>query len=152
MKNWKHSGWPPDEQPIEVEINRVYKAEAAHRLPDLPVGHKCGNLHGHSYKITVSISDRRKSDWQTVWMDDQCYPWILDFAELDDLFKPYIDRWLDHDYLNDSVTPYPTSENLAAILLYDLTNLLSEHYPTLRLNRVTVSETDRSSATASWTT
>jgi 6-pyruvoyltetrahydropterin/6-carboxytetrahydropterin synthase len=30
-------------------IFKVFTIEAAHRLPYLPTGHKCGRLHGHTF-------------------------------------------------------------------------------------------------------
>lgn len=33
-----------------MELFREFTFEAAHRLPAVPDGHKCGRLHGHSYR------------------------------------------------------------------------------------------------------
>lgn len=32
-------------------IGKRFMFEAAHHLPDLPEGHKCARLHGHSYTV-----------------------------------------------------------------------------------------------------
>ena len=29
--------------------------EAAHHLPEVPAAHKCSNVHGHSYRVRVTI-------------------------------------------------------------------------------------------------
>ena len=29
--------------------------EAAHRLPNVPAGHKCARLHGHSFRVEVHV-------------------------------------------------------------------------------------------------
>jgi 6-pyruvoyltetrahydropterin/6-carboxytetrahydropterin synthase len=34
-----------------MEIFEEYTFEAAHRLPNVPAGHKCERLHGHSYRV-----------------------------------------------------------------------------------------------------
>jgi 6-pyruvoyltetrahydropterin/6-carboxytetrahydropterin synthase len=34
-----------------MDIFKVFSIEAAHRLPNLPAGHKCSRLHGHSFRI-----------------------------------------------------------------------------------------------------
>lgn len=36
-----------------VRVWRRYTLHAAHRLPYVPVGHKCGRMHGHSFAIVV---------------------------------------------------------------------------------------------------
>ena len=41
-----------------MEIFKVFTIEAAHRLPHVLAGHKCGRLHGHSFHIEVHVKDR----------------------------------------------------------------------------------------------
>ena len=38
-----------------MEIFRVFQIEAAHYLPNVPEGHKCRRLHGHSFRIEVRV-------------------------------------------------------------------------------------------------
>ncbi|CAM5715830.1 hypothetical protein SVIOM74S_09446 [Streptomyces violarus] len=38
-----------------MEIFREFTFEAAHRLPNVPEGHECARLHGHSYKVVVHV-------------------------------------------------------------------------------------------------
>ena len=86
-----------------MEIFKEFMVEAAHRLPNVHPGHKCGRLHGHSFKITVYITGR---------VDPQS-GWIMDFADLKEAFQPIFDR-LDHHYLNEvDGLENPTSEVLA---------------------------------------
>jgi 6-pyruvoyltetrahydropterin/6-carboxytetrahydropterin synthase len=73
-----------------VEIFREFTFEAAHRLPNVPVGHKCARLHGHSYRVEVHVTGDV----------DPATGWFMDFAELKSAFKPLHDQ-LDHYYLND---------------------------------------------------
>ncbi|HEX8868839.1 MAG TPA: 6-carboxytetrahydropterin synthase QueD [Lentzea sp.] len=86
-----------------MEIFREFTFEAAHRLPNVPEGHKCARLHGHSYRVEVHVSgdvDTRAG-------------WVMDFGDLKKAFVP-IDAELDHRYLNDVPgLENPTSENLA---------------------------------------
>jgi 6-pyruvoyltetrahydropterin/6-carboxytetrahydropterin synthase len=86
-----------------VEIFKVFHIDAAHRLPDVPSGHKCAQLHGHSFRIEVHIKgpvNPRPG-------------WVTDFADIARAFQPLHDQ-LDHNYLNDiEGLNNPTSENLA---------------------------------------
>lgn len=86
-----------------MEIFRVFTVEAAHRLPNVPAGHKCSRLHGHSFRIEVHVGGPV----------DAVTGWVMDFADLKRAFAPTFDR-LDHHYLNDiEGLENPTSENLA---------------------------------------
>ncbi len=77
--------------------------EAAHHLPNVPEGHKCGRLHGHSFLVRIYV--KGPVDPKTGW--------VIDFAEIKRAFKPIYDR-LDHYYLNDiEGLENPTSEVLA---------------------------------------
>jgi 6-pyruvoyltetrahydropterin/6-carboxytetrahydropterin synthase len=87
-----------------MEIFKEFTLEAAHRLPNVPPGHKCARLHGHSFRIAVYVAGPLGSDTG----------WVLDFADLKAAFAP-IDAQLDHHYLNDVPgLENPTSEHLAA--------------------------------------
>ena len=86
-----------------MEIFKIFKIEAAHRLPNVPADHKCYRLHGHSFQIDIYVSGE---------VDEQT-GWIIDFAEIKAAFKPLFEQ-LDHHYLNEiEGLENPTSENLA---------------------------------------
>ena len=36
---------------VATTIWKEFTIEAAHRLPNVPEGHKCARLHGHSFRI-----------------------------------------------------------------------------------------------------
>jgi 6-pyruvoyltetrahydropterin/6-carboxytetrahydropterin synthase len=38
-----------------MEIFKVFKFDAAHRLPNVRQGHKCSKLHGHSFRVEIQI-------------------------------------------------------------------------------------------------
>jgi 6-pyruvoyltetrahydropterin/6-carboxytetrahydropterin synthase len=78
--------------------------EAAHRLPNAPAGHKCGRLHGHSYRVAIHVEGP---------VDDHA-GWVTDFADIKGAFAP-LHAVLDHTYLNEvEGLDNPTSERLAA--------------------------------------
>ena len=39
-----------------MDIFKVFTIEAAHRLPNVPDGHKCARLHGHSFRVELHVS------------------------------------------------------------------------------------------------
>ena len=86
-----------------MEIYKEFQIEAAHKLPNVPPGHKCARLHGHSFYIKIGVSGPLEKDLD----------WVLDFADLKAAFMPLYEQ-LDHNYLNDiEGLENPTSENLA---------------------------------------
>lgn len=86
-----------------MEIFKEFVFEAAHHLPNVPQGHKCARLHGHSFHITLYVSGEV----------DKTMGWIVDFADIKKAFQPIYDQ-LDHYYLNEiEGLENPTSENIA---------------------------------------
>jgi len=86
-----------------MQIYKSYTFESAHMLPNVPCGHQCGNLHGHSYKLTVYVEGEISKEMG----------WVIDFDQISTAVKPLINQ-LDHSYLNDiEGLENPTSENLA---------------------------------------
>ena len=86
-----------------MDIFKEFTLESAHRLPNVPAGHKCGRVHGHSFRIEVHVSGP---------LGDTT-GWVMDFADIKAAFAP-IDAMLDHHYLNDVPgLENPTSEHLA---------------------------------------
>lgn len=81
--------------------------EAAHRLDELPDGHKCSRLHGHSYTVEVTVTAGNLTS----------PGFVVDFAELAPL-GDYLKKAADHRVLNEVFGFQPTSENLARHL-YD---------------------------------
>lgn len=121
---------------VITSIARTFTAECAHRLPHVPTGHKCGRLHGHSYRFEIEVSGR----------PDPTLGWLVDFAHIDEVVKTMVVSKLDHHYLNEiEGLENPTSELLA----WWIWQRLSVYgWPAgIWLSRVTVGETCRSSAT-----
>jgi 6-pyruvoyltetrahydropterin/6-carboxytetrahydropterin synthase len=86
-----------------MDVFREFTFEAAHRLPHVPSGHKCGRLHGHSFRVEVHVAGPV----------DVVTGMVIDFAEIKAAFAPIHDC-LDHNFLNEVPgLDNPTSENLA---------------------------------------
>lgn len=87
----------------EVEIWKEFGFESAHLLPHVPQGHKCGRLHGHSFRVRVALRG----------VPDERTGWLMDFADLKKAWEPLHDI-LDHRYLNEIPgLENPTSEVMA---------------------------------------
>ena len=86
-----------------MEIYVSLSFDAAHFLPNVPEGHRCGNLHGHTFVTEIYASGDV----------DANSGWVIDFGDLKAIAKPVIAQ-LDHNYLNDiEGLSNPTSENIA---------------------------------------
>ena len=108
-----------------MDIFKEFTFEAAHRLPNVPPGHKCGRLHGHSFRVELHL--RGPVDRETGW--------VRDFADIKTAFQTIYDQ-LDHHFLNEvEGLTNPTSENLARWIWREVRPRL----PTL--SRVVVRET-----------
>lgn len=114
-----------------MEIFREFTFEAAHHLPNVPEGHKCARLHGHSYKVIVHVEAPVEPE----------SGWVMDFGDLKKAFKP-LEARLDHYYLNDiEGLENPTSEVLARWIWERLKPTLPD------LSALTVRETCTSGCT-----
>lgn len=86
-----------------MEIYKTFTFEAAHLLPNVPPGHKCERLHGHSFRVELRVEGKV----------GEPSGWVMDFADLEAAFEPIL-AVLDHHYLNEiEGLENPTSEVLA---------------------------------------
>ncbi len=83
-------------------IYKQFTFDSAHFLPNVPDGHKCREMHGHTYHLTLYI--------EGAVLDKE--GWVLDFGDIKALMKPVLDT-LDHHLLNN----IPGLENPTAELL-----------------------------------
>lgn len=91
------------EAALQTRIGRTYRFEAAHYLPLVPEGHRCRNLHGHNYRVTIVLHGK---------LDGRGF--VKDFAEIDSVVEPLIAQ-VDHRLLNDvEGLENPTAEIIAA--------------------------------------
>lgn len=109
----------------QLEIWKEFTFEAAHLLPNVPEGHKCGRLHGHSFLVRITLRGHAGATTG----------WVMDFADLKTAWKP-LDALLDHRYLNEIPgLENPTSERLSIWIWERLSHTLPQ------LFEVTVRET-----------
>ena len=84
---------------MRTSISHLFRFEAAHQLPWHPG--KCRALHGHSYRLLVTVSGPVGP--QGV---------VLDFADLRRIVEREVIVRYDHRYLNDMMDN-PTAELIA---------------------------------------
>ena len=85
-----------------MNVFKTFTIEAARSLPNLPDGHPCKNIHGHSFKITITVTGNV----------DNKTGFVMDFGDIDETFNPLLSK-LDHSYLNDiEGLENPSSENV----------------------------------------
>lgn len=108
-----------------MQIHKIFQLESAHRLPNVPPGHKCSRVHGHSFRIEIHVEGPLHAS----------LGWVMDFADIKSAFQPLFDI-LDHRYLNDiEGLENPTSEHLAVWIWDRLKPVLPA------LSRVVIHET-----------
>jgi 6-pyruvoyltetrahydropterin/6-carboxytetrahydropterin synthase len=96
---------------MRVELTKEFHFEAAHRLPMVPPEHKCHRLHGHSFRIEVTVAGEV----------DEATGWLVDYADISDAVAPIVRDELDHRTLNDvSGLENATSEVLCGWLWHRL--------------------------------
>lgn len=107
-----------------AHVWRRYRFQAAHQLPNVPEGHKCGRMHGHGFEVIVHANQ-----------DLESRALSIDYDYIDSLWKP-IHAELDYRCLNDVPgLSNPTSEIIASWIWSRLAPVLAE------LSWITVYET-----------
>ena len=91
-----------------MKIVQAFTFEAAHFLPRVPETHRCRRLHGHSYRVELTLEG--PVDPETGF--------VTDFFDLERAFGPVLAK-LDHHCLNEiDGLDNPTAEHIA-IWVYD---------------------------------
>jgi 6-pyruvoyltetrahydropterin/6-carboxytetrahydropterin synthase len=86
-----------------MKVTQSFTFEAAHFLPKVSAGHRCRNMHGHSYRIDLQLEG--PVDPETGF--------VIDFFAIEAAFNPVLGS-LDHHILNEVAgLENPTAENIA---------------------------------------
>ena len=89
---------------MRARLTKDFTFEAAQTLPNAPDGHKCKLMHGHSFKVEISVEGEV----------DPEVGWVYDHALISRAMTPLLER-IDHSYLNEvDGLENPTIENMAA--------------------------------------
>jgi len=108
-------------------VSKRFQFEAGHLIPGHPT---CGTAHGHSFAFEVTVKGPLRENGM-----------VIDFKELKNALKEFIDTKLDHCFLNDTVSPMPTAEVLSLVLFDELEQYLEKHHHGVLAYSVTVWET-----------
>ena len=107
-----------------AHVWRRFRFQAAHQLPHVPPGHKCGRMHGHGFEVILHAN-------QDLGSRDIG----IDYDYLEEMWAPF-QAQLNYHCLNEiDGLGNPTSENLAAWIWARTKPLLPE------LSWITVFET-----------
>lgn len=145
-----------------VSVTRHVEFEAAHLLQGY--NGKCCNLHGHSYKLEVTISCPESRRQQNN------FNFVMDFKKLDKILNDYVP---DHAFITNVcnekgtadydlaqvVESYnmrifkmlcpPSAENMVVVFAKDIQALIDEEFPNMRytVDKIYLWETTDSYAT-----
>jgi len=115
---------------MPTRITKSFTLDAAHWLPNVPEGHKCGRLHGHTYKIIISVEGDVTPDTG----------WIVDYNEIKAAFEPLLAE-MDHFCLNEIPgLENPTAEVMAEWIFKKIRKTLPQ------VSDITVCETPTTEA------
>ncbi len=117
------------------ELKILTHFAAAHQLR--MVSKQCENLHGHNWKVEVSVAGEELNSWGV----------LIDFGELKAHVNDIIET-LDHKFLNelDFFNGNPSSESIAVYIAKSLSEKLSG-ITGIKVHRVTTWESEDACAT-----
>ena len=107
-------------------VYKKFNIESARSIPKLPKTHPCHHIHGHSFKIIISVKGPVNKQ----------NGFVTDFQDIDDAFSPF-KKELDHSYLNNiEGLQNPTSENICIWIWDKIQSSLPNIY------KIEIKETD----------
>ncbi len=95
-----------------ISVTKIFTFDSAHRLENYDGD--CKNLHGHTYKLEVTVTG--KPDYRGM---------VVDFNDLKKITKEKIIDKLDHKYLNEIFTFNTTCENMVIWIFNELNNAIN---------------------------
>lgn len=140
----------------KIRITKQFSFETGHAL--YGYDGKCRNVHGHSYKLSVTVIGEPISD-----TDNVKYGMVIDFGDLKKIVKSEIVDQFDHATVFNKNTPHielakelkdrghhvilveyqPTSENM----VIDFSQKINKHLPDhIKLHSLKLQETETSFA------
>jgi 6-pyruvoyltetrahydropterin/6-carboxytetrahydropterin synthase len=84
----------------QAQVWRRYVFQSAHRLPNVPAGHKCGRMHGHGFEVVVQARADEGVDYDrldAVWAplhDALHYACLNELAGLENPTSEMMSSWI----------------------------------------------------------
>lgn len=123
-----------------VELTKTFEFDSAHYLEEH--SGKCRMLHGHRYKLEVTVTGPVKS----VEPGRSDSGMIIDFGVLKEYVRDAILLVCDHEFLNDAFE-YTTAEVMVCTMFGWLRTELAQNEPDVTLVQLRLWETPTSYAT-----
>lgn len=99
---------------MKIRVSKEFTFNSAHYLKNYQGD--CKKLHGHTYKLIVTIEDSINKETGMV----------IDFNKLSRIVKEEVVNKIDHELLNE-IWENPTAENMAETIFNSLSKLLPVH-------------------------
>ena len=124
----------------KVYATKRFHFEACHHLP----GHsgKCANIHGHSYKLEVTVCSVKVLNVRGLTPDANM---VMDFSNIKAIVNAAVVNKYDHQDLN-KFFDMPTAEQMVVSMYHDIKQALAD-YDNVVLEEVKLWETEDSFAT-----
>lgn len=123
-----------------VYITKRFTFEACHHLPNY--NGKCANVHGHSYKLEVTVSAEKNF---TMGHSSPYNNMVIDFSTLKSIVNAEVVNKYDHKDLNEFFA-MPTAEIMVVEMFEDIRSKLNDMFDFVRLEEVKLWETEDSYA------
>lgn len=101
-----------------IKLTKIFMFDSAHFLPEHKG--KCSAMHGHSYKLEVTVARANKLLISGGSSDGM----VIDFFDLNVVVKDEVINKIDHKILNDIYPFRTTAENVADHIFDVLTEKL----------------------------
>ncbi len=93
---------------MNCRITKSFRFDAAHWLPEVPDGHKCKRLHGHTYLVKLGLEGELH----------QRLGWVHDYGDVSAAFKPILEMF-DHHNLNEIAGLQNSTAEVMAVWIYE---------------------------------
>jgi len=115
-----------------MKLLKHFAFEAGHFIPDHPT---CGQIHGHSYKVTLEVEGPISPSG-----------FVIDFNVLKNTVGFWLKEVFDHKFLNSSFEWSPTAELISVYIFDKCYHLLGSITQDVKVVSVTVWETESNAA------
>lgn len=111
-------------------VSKTFTFDASHRIRSFGKDHKCARMHGHTWKVKVTVAGAVNPETGIV----------IDYYDIMEAWKPVLEA-LDHRHLNDvEGLEIPSTENIAAFIWRKMEGPLTSKDKTYKLSRLEIFE------------